>query len=297
MRKSYFLPVILSGFVVVFVVVPGIWGWNYYKLSRKERNYLSEENRTLEEFHSGGSIGHTYGIAGVILMLLNFLYLYRKRLGRRGEKLGSLRTWMNFHVFFGLSGPILILYHTAFSLTNPFAATSFLAMLIVVITGIIGRFIYAAIPRDIYGRENTKEVIEKALLNLEEKYQNSVDQSLRKKIEIVLRREGEGVFSDYKTAPDLILKLISLKFRFKKYRKNLSLQLQRELALSSDEAELLSQVCAEMEKNRYLLRVLEQGRRALSSWRAIHRNLTFVMVITALVHVFIATLGFGLLGY
>ena len=57
---------------------------------------------------------------------------------------------MLFFLFF--VGPILVLYHTAFKFGG-IVSVSFWSMVLVVLSGVIGRFIYIQIPRTIEGKE------------------------------------------------------------------------------------------------------------------------------------------------
>ena len=80
-------------------------------------------------------------------MLSNFLYAARKRWKRLGA-LGKIKGWLDFHVFVGFMSPLVIAFHAAFQSNNLLASGTAGALAIVVTTGIIGRFIYGAVPSD-----------------------------------------------------------------------------------------------------------------------------------------------------
>jgi hypothetical protein len=63
-----------------------------------------------------------------------------------------LKYWLEFHIFLCSLGPVMILFHTAFKFGG-IVSISFWSMIAVVVSGIIGRFIYIQIPRTIEGRE------------------------------------------------------------------------------------------------------------------------------------------------
>ena len=71
----------------------------------------------------------------------------RKRWRRLGA-LGNIRGWLDFHVFVGFMSPLVIAFHAAFQSNNLLASGTAGALAIVVTTGIIGRFIYGAVPSD-----------------------------------------------------------------------------------------------------------------------------------------------------
>ena len=65
-----------------------------------------------------GILGHALGIVGTIFMFLSYiLYFLRKKLECL-EFLGPLSLWLEIHMFFGILGPVLIMFHSAFSFTG-----------------------------------------------------------------------------------------------------------------------------------------------------------------------------------
>ncbi len=112
--------------------------------------YLSDlqsrvDHHAYETLRPGGVIGHGYGIVGTVLILANLLYLARRRLAR--WSLGSMATWLNLHVFTGLVGSLLILFHSAFQFRTPIAQVTAISLGVVVATGVAGRYLYALTPR------------------------------------------------------------------------------------------------------------------------------------------------------
>jgi hypothetical protein len=77
--------------------------------------------------------------------MLNFLYAVRKRV-RRFTGVGSIRAWLDFHVFVGTMSPLVIAFHAAFQSNNLLATGTSIALSVVVFTGIVGRFIYSVVP-------------------------------------------------------------------------------------------------------------------------------------------------------
>lgn len=95
--------------------------------------------------------GHTLGIVGFVLMLMTeTLYSLRKR--ARTARWGRMATWLEIHIFMGLVGPFLVLLHTSWKF-NGLAGVVTLLMVIVVVSGFIGRYIYTAVPRTADGAE------------------------------------------------------------------------------------------------------------------------------------------------
>jgi hypothetical protein len=102
----------------------------------------------------GSDLGYNLGLIGSIFMLLLLLYPLRKR-AQFLQRAGELRVWFKVHMFLGIAGPVLILYHSTLRVASLNAAVAFYSMLIVAGSGIIGRFIYTKIHHGLYGRQAT----------------------------------------------------------------------------------------------------------------------------------------------
>ena len=125
-----------------------VTGLSYYNLPLEERFF--HPDYTL--LKPGGGWGHGYGVAGSLCMIFGILlYAVRKRVRALG-RLGTLKGWLEFHIFLCTLGPILVLFHTSFKFGG-LVAVSFWSMVAVFASGIIGRYIYIQIPRTIEGRE------------------------------------------------------------------------------------------------------------------------------------------------
>jgi hypothetical protein len=61
---------------------------------------------------------------------------------------GHIRDWLDFHVFVGFCSPAVIAFHAAFQSKNQLATATAGSLLVVVLTGIIGRFLYALVPSE-----------------------------------------------------------------------------------------------------------------------------------------------------
>ncbi|MET0342815.1 MAG: hypothetical protein ABW252_17540 [Polyangiales bacterium] len=140
----------LRGATVVWVGVAGIgvvalalWlrGAGYYALPLGERvdhaDYalLSPSRRT----------GMTYGVVGLGLMLLNLSYLLRRRFPH--WPLGRMRLWLDAHVLTGFLAGLFVLFHSAFQLRSTVATVTASTLAITLLTGVVGRFFYAFVPR------------------------------------------------------------------------------------------------------------------------------------------------------
>jgi len=125
----------LAGAALVIALIAV--GYRYYLLPRDLR-YRAPQHAFLKP---SGTWGHGVGIVATLFMLLNFVYPLRKRL-RWFKGRGSIAPWLRFHVFVGIMSPLVILFHTAFQWGNQLASTTYYSVIVVVATGLIGRFLY-----------------------------------------------------------------------------------------------------------------------------------------------------------
>jgi hypothetical protein len=103
-------------------------------------------------------VGYWLGIVGGSLMLLLLLYPLRKRV-RSLRALGSVAFWFRAHMILGIFGPVLVLLHANFRLGSINSNVALVAMLIVAISGVIGRYLYSRIHVGLYGRKAEVEEI------------------------------------------------------------------------------------------------------------------------------------------
>lgn len=105
----------------------------------------------------GSFPGSLIGIAGAVLMLVPLAYLIIKRVP-------SLRSWVTrhvsmqtllaIHIYAGVLGPILGLVHSAHKFESPLGVSLTGMMLIVVVSGYIGRYLLAQLVRATRGRRS-----------------------------------------------------------------------------------------------------------------------------------------------
>ncbi len=141
--------------LAVVLVIAG-YGFNYYTLSAAQRPFSPKH----EILRPSGSIGIKLGMLGVLMFFLIYLYPLRKKWGWLG-RMGNSRHWLDFHVVLGATAPIIIAFHSSFKFGN-IAGMAFYSMLMVTLSGFVGRYLYAHIPRGLSAAElSMKEIQEK----------------------------------------------------------------------------------------------------------------------------------------
>lgn len=105
-------------------------------------------------FKAGDDIGYWMGVAGGVAMLMLFSYPLRKYL-RFMHRWGQVKWWLVVHMTLGIAGPLLILLHSTFHVGSMNAAVALYSMIVVALSGVIGRFIYVRVHRGLDGERTT----------------------------------------------------------------------------------------------------------------------------------------------
>jgi hypothetical protein len=92
---------------------------------------------------AGSFVGHLIGIAGALLMCCTLIYPFRKRVQKKRGKKNPL----NPHIYYGLIGPCLVVVHSAHKFSSLIGVVCFLSMFLVVISGIVGKFLFRRVNR------------------------------------------------------------------------------------------------------------------------------------------------------
>ena len=103
-------------------------------------------------FTASSDTGYWIGVAGGVCMLLLFTYPMRKHL-RFMQRFGAGKHWFVLHMVLGIAGPMLILLHSTFRIGSVNAGVALYSMLVVAFSGVIGRFLYVRLHRDLHGEK------------------------------------------------------------------------------------------------------------------------------------------------
>ncbi len=274
---------ILTLIVVVVFIYLMIKGINYYSTSFHERFYHAQH----EVLKPSGYLGHGLGIIGSGLLLAGvFGYMARKRM-RIFSRIGYLRYWLEFHIFLCSLGPVLILYHTAFKFGG-IVAISFWSMAAVVISGIIGRFIYLQIPRTIEGHEMSMNEINENKSDLRSKLSETfgLKNETLEKITTTINQENSqksgNEFIQFLASfrqENIVLKEIKLELK----TQNISKKSQRKIIV------LIKKELVLQRRIKWLISM----QNLLRYWHVAHLPFALIMLVIMIVHVIIAvTFGY-----
>lgn len=106
----------------------------------------------LQLFEPGDDTSYWIGVTGSVMMLLLLVYPLRKYM-RFAQGWGNIRVWFWLHITLGILGPLLILLHANFRANSLNAAVALYSMLVVVGSGVVGRFTFQRINRGLQGEQ------------------------------------------------------------------------------------------------------------------------------------------------
>jgi len=220
--------------------------------------------------------GHSIGIIGFVMMLMTeTLYSLRKRSRRAGW--GRMSSWLEFHIFTGLVGPYMVLLHSSWKF-NGLAGIAMLLTVLIVISGVIGRYIYTSVPRTAEGAEIEAAQLERQIAALDSELQQLLAESPAES-RAILQSTAAQLGATGSPAVILGRGWDALRFRWKwrRARRHLSRQGRR----SFDELERMIQRRRTLNRQ---VSSLATARRLLATWHAVHIPIGMVLFTAAFIH-------------
>ncbi len=263
------------------------YGWSdYYSLSPDDKPYSLKH----ETLNPSGYWGHAYGIFGTVILIIGVVtYMLRKRV-KFFSRIGFLKHWLEFHIFLCTLGPLFVLFHTEFKFGG-IVAVSFWSMTAVVLSGVIGRFIYVQIPRSIEGSELSSTDIDLLNKELDEKLVSSghLTPEQTKKIQSLFPREADYELSSVEALSFFLKDFFLLK-------KSLNLILVQIRTFGITDELLIKNTIRSVIKSKLILKrrikLLKAMQKLLHHWHIFHLPFAIVMFIIMVIHV-VVTITFG----
>lgn len=250
--------VLYSTILVSTLVYYGYLGFRYYSLPIVDRYYDPMYN----QLKPSGSIGHWLGIIGTTLIALAVIvYMARKRM-KIFRGIGTMKYWLEFHIFLCTEGSILVLFHTTFKFGG-IVSVAFWSMAMVWLSGFVGRYIYVQIPRTIDGRElSLKEI-----------------QDLRAALEAELMTKYKLELNQLET-----LKMSKIDKQLKASN------------ISKDEIKKINLLVSKERHYAGRIKRLTTMRNLFKQWHVVHLPFSIVMLVITIIHIGVA-LYFGYTGF
>lgn len=258
------------------------YGFDYYTTPLEERFFDASHN----SLKPSGTIGHGLGIIGSLMMLIGVaVYIIRKRVRRFG-RIGLLKHWLEFHIFLCSVGPMLVLFHTAFKFGG-IVSVSFWSMVAVVLSGIMGRYIYVQIPRSISGKELSLNEVRLLDEELTQKLKGKTN--LSEELQITINTfDLNSYISSNSNFITVLLKGYSVTNElFKKVKKDLS----QNNVPKHNRKEILKLTKNKLALDRKI-KLLRSMQNIFKYWHIFHLPFAIIMLVIMLVHVGV-TIAFG----
>ncbi len=267
---------------ILTVVSIGMRGCTYYMAPEEERPYLPLYDR----LKPSGIEGHGYGVLGTFCIAAGVvIYSGRKRI-RRFMYMGKISYFLEFHIFLCLAGPMLVLYHTTFKFGG-LVAVSFWSMAAVVVSGVVGRYLYTQIPRGIQGNELSAADLERERGSLEntlrEKY--GVASGLLATIDALALPPGP---IDRMSWSD-VLRFFIMQDLTRRRALHRTIR-AAERRLSHKAAHALRRLAARRLVLARRIAFLQRFRQMFQYWHVIHLPFSIIMFVILLVHVAVAVI-------
>ena len=247
-----------------------LFGW-----SNRNDNYLSAETGT----------GYVLGIVGGSLMLLVSLYPLSKRVAIM-SRLIPVRYWFGIHMLFGIIGPVMVLYHSNFHIGSLNSTVALFSMLLVVLSGFIGRYFYTHIHHGLYGKRITLNELKNELENEHTELLRifEMDEKLKKRLTTM---ESKAL-GNYTSLSMSLVHAISMAVDARRLESG-----SMHLLKKSGDEQTTTADSATTKKfiHRYTttLRRIAAFRvyeRLFSWWHILHMPIFIMMIITAIIHIF-----------
>jgi len=239
-------------------------------------------------------LGYWLGIAGASMMGLLLLYPVRKHV-RHMHWIGSTRLWFQTHMFLGVLGPILILYHSNFSLGSVNSRVALFCTILVAVSGLAGRYLYAKVHIGWSGsRQNLQQLIERAKISAaQSEYASAFVPELLERMSRYDRKVLEPAHSFFAAA----FLPLTLHFRTRWARFWLTRYVRRQLRKTAVTNSVVAQNRHRLERvfgtfvEEHLRRVRRVAsfsfyERMFSFWHLFHLPFFYILVVAALIHIF-----------
>ncbi|MFT5285308.1 MAG: thioredoxin reductase/Pyruvate/2-oxoacid:ferredoxin oxidoreductase delta subunit [Planctomycetota bacterium] len=238
---------------------------------------------------SGRGLGLGMGIASVALIALNLFYLVRRSPRFKFER-GSLSRWMTSHVATGILAVLFALLHGVMDPRNSAGGHAFWGLAFLLVTGGIGRYFYAWVPRATNGRElKLSEVKAKLAGPMSVLDEDSIELREFKKD---AGREVFQLVESRQWRSSLVGRIATVVGIQGDLRRSLRAISERGKASGIKATEIDNTVALARTAFRRALMLahFEDLRAILSTWRYFHRWMAVLMVVLVIVHVAYAML-------
>ena len=281
----------LSGLFLYFFV----FGFRYYLLPLDDRPF-DPLHRILRP---AGKIGLGFGIFSTALFAAIYVYPLRKKWAWL-RKIGTTRHWLDFHIVMGLAAPFLVALHSAFKFGG-LAGMAYWIMMAVVASGVVGRYLYAQIPRSRKDAELSLTELQKVNVQLgaDLRGQTLISEDAWRPLLVMIRREDALRMPLGKALVWMLALDVARPFRMAALRRQALPPWERIWTLGG----LLASSHPELERVVSMVRrqswltakicFLDRAGQTFKLWHVVHRPFSYALLLLLAAHIGIAVwMGF-----
>lgn len=248
-----------------------------------------------EERHIRADIGLGYwlGIIGASMMALLLLYPARKRM-RFLQRAATISLWFRAHIALGVLGPLLILYHCNFQLGSLNSRVALFSTLLVALSGLVGRYLYANVFVGLSGRKaELQQLVDRARLTADQKkYAAAFVPNLLERMSEYDRKvlqPPDNMLANALLPVSLALRTREARFTLTRFaRRQIQLQALKSSRSATERAQLEAVVTKFIAEHlKRVRRVAAFGfyERVFSLWHFFHLPFFYILVSASLIHV------------
>lgn len=236
----------------------------------------------------GRGFGLAMGITAVALIFVNLLYLVR-RSPRSEFNWGSLQRWMTSHIATGIFALLCAMLHGAMTPRDTVGGHAFWALAALLLTGAIGRYFYAYVPRAANGRELELEEVKVRLGQVSQAWEQG-ERTFSERV----RREISALIESEQWEASFVGRVRALvRGEGKLHRLLLRLaKVGRGQEVPEKHVRDTLQLARSAHRSALMAAHYEDVRAILGTWRYLHRWVALLMVLLVIVHVIYA-LAYG----
>ena len=261
-----------------------ISGFEYYATPLQERPY----SELHELYKPTGLVGHGFGVVGTLMIVMGVTTYTLRRRVRALARLGRLGHWLQFHIFLCTLGPFLVVLHTSFKFGG-IVSVALWSMLVVVASGVFGRYVYVRIPKTMSGQFLSLQAIQKHKGDLIDAIRSGsglAEPDVQEILDLANPRKPTGVLS-------ALVMPVRQRFNRRADRRQLEDHLTMKRVSAESRQSLLSLLEEEVAVERQMV-LLGPFQRMFSYWHAFHFVFAIVMLLIVVAHIYVAVLfGYG----
>ena len=230
----------------------------------------------------GDGLGLWLGFISVAMIVANLAYLLR-RAPRIPFRWGSLERWMTSHVATGILALLCAILHGAMAPGDTPGGHAFWALAVLLVTGAVGRYFYAWVPRAANGRELELAEVKTRLDRLSDAWDQG-QRRFRERVRdgvlaLVEERQWGGSFRRRAMA------IIRGQREINRLLKQLAAEGRAE-GIAEEQIRETIGIAKRVYGTAVMVRRYEDLRAVLATWRYFHRWVAALMILLVALHVF-----------